>query len=125
MLFDGRAEAVEDELAGAASLKGQIAKQRARLLVPPAATDVAKLAKVYRNGPLGNVTVQTKGSTTRFDFGEWSSAVASRKNDDGSTSYYTIDPGVSGFEFVVGEVRGERVLVTRDMRHEYVFEETK
>ena len=35
--------------------------------------------------------------TTTFDFGEFSSAVASRKND-GTISFLTIDPGLDGFE---------------------------
>jgi hypothetical protein len=50
--------------------------------------------------------------------------VASRKNDDGTTSFITIDPGTDGFEFVVGERAGKRVLVIRDGQHEYVFSET-
>jgi hypothetical protein len=48
--------------------------------------------------------------------------VASRKNPDGSLSFLTIVPGMSGFEFVVGS-GAKRTLVTRDAQHEYVFEE--
>ncbi|MDQ2898539.1 MAG: hypothetical protein M3Y07_01915 [Acidobacteriota bacterium] len=62
-------------------------------------------------------------SVTTFDFGEWKSAVASRKNDDGTVSFITIDPTNLGFEFVVGERAGKRVLVIRDGQHEYVFTE--
>jgi len=40
-----------------------------------------------------------------FDFGEWKSAVASRKNDDGTISFITVDPTIDGFEFVVGAPR--------------------
>jgi len=49
--------------------------------------------------------------------------VASRKNDDGTTSFITIDPGTDGFEFVVGEREGKRALVIRDGQHEYTFTE--
>jgi hypothetical protein len=61
---------------------------------------------------------------TAFDFGEWSSRVASRKNDDGTISMVTIDPTNSGFEFVVGEKTGKRTLTLRDAQHEYIFNET-
>jgi hypothetical protein len=70
----------------------------------------------------GGSAVQLTG-TTVFDFGEWKSTVASRKNDDGTISFITIDPSVSGLEFVVGERSGKRVLIIRDGQHEYVFNE--
>jgi hypothetical protein len=56
-----------------------------------------------------------------FDFGEWKSEVASRRNPDGTTSFITISPGVSGFEFVVGS-GAKKTLTTRDAQHEYTFE---
>jgi hypothetical protein len=49
--------------------------------------------------------------------------MASRKNDDGTISFITIDPTMDGFEFVVGAKAGKRSLVIRDAQHEYVFEE--
>jgi hypothetical protein len=58
-----------------------------------------------------------------FDFGEWRSEVASRKNPDGTVSFLTTVPGAIGFEFVVGTGAG-RTLVVRDAQHEYVFTET-
>ncbi len=57
--------------------------------------------------------------------GEWRSAVASRRNDDGTVSFISIDPTLSGFEFVVADKEGERRLITRDAQHEYVFVEEK
>jgi len=48
--------------------------------------------------------------------------VASKKNPDGSISLITIEPGVSGSEFVVGS-GAKRTLTIRDAQHEYVFEE--
>jgi hypothetical protein len=48
-------------------------------------------------------------------------AGASRKNDDGTTSMVTIDPGVSGFRFVISEGDGKRALILRDAQHEYRF----
>jgi hypothetical protein len=67
--------------------------------------------------------VKTVDGQTVFDFGEWKSAVASRKNDDGSISFITIDPSVGGFEFVVGDEAGKHTLTIRDGQHEYIFTE--
>jgi hypothetical protein len=50
--------------------------------------------------------------------------MASRKNDDGTVSFITTAPSTIGFDFVVGERSGKRVLVIRDGQHEYVFTET-
>ena len=84
---------------------------------------VAGLAPRYTNAALGEVKVVKNGAATLFDVGEWKSAVASRKNDDGTISFITIDPTLEGFEFVVADQGGKRRLVTRDAQHEYVWEE--
>jgi hypothetical protein len=73
---------------------------------------------------VGELTGLNKDGATTFDFGEWKSKVASRKNDDGTISFISIDPTNEGFEFVVGERGGKRVLIIRDGQHEYVFTET-
>jgi CubicO group peptidase (beta-lactamase class C family) len=124
ILFDGKPEAVADVASRAASHKAQIAKDRERLVVPAAPDSVAMLAKHYSSKELGDLAVSTENGVTAFDLGEWRSSVASRKNDDGTTSFITIDPGTDGFEFVVGEREGKRTLVIRDGQHEYAFTET-
>lgn len=45
----------------------------------------------------------------------------SRKNDDGTISFITIDPARPWFRVEVGERTGQRVLIIRDGQHEYVF----
>jgi CubicO group peptidase (beta-lactamase class C family) len=124
ILFDGKPEAVADVASRAAAHKAALAKDRERLVVPAAPDKVAALAKHYSSQELGDLAVETANGVTTFDLGEWKSAVASRKNDDGTTSFITIDPGTDGFEFVVGERSGKRVLVIRDGQHEYTFTET-
>jgi hypothetical protein len=47
----------------------------------------------------------------------------SRVNDDKSISFITADPGLDGFEFVVGTNNGHRTLTTRDGQHEYIYTE--
>jgi CubicO group peptidase (beta-lactamase class C family) len=123
VLFDGKPEAAEDVAARAKALDARIKKDRERLVVPADPTVTAKLAKRYAGKELGTIDVKTKGQNVVFDFGEWASAVASRKNDDGTVSMITVDPGKGGFEFVVGEKDGKRVLTIRDMQHEYVLSE--
>jgi hypothetical protein len=54
-----------------------------------------------------------------FDFGEWKGTVASRKNDDGTTTVVPVDPGVGiRVDFVVADLGSERRLILRDPQHE-------
>jgi len=123
VLFDAKPEAAETVKVGAAQHKADDAKWRERLVVPPAADDASKLAAAYQNEALGRFWVRTQDGATVFDFGPWHSAVASRHNDDGTTSFISIDPTVDGFDFVVGAKDGKRALTVRDNQHEYVFVE--
>ena len=121
VLFDGRPEADADLAANAKSFFAQIAADRKTLVVPANSQEAAKLGAHYRNAALGDLAVQRSGPKTMFDFGEWRSEVASRRNPDGTTSFITISPGVSGFEFVVGG-GAKQTLTLRDAQHEYLFE---
>jgi hypothetical protein len=75
-------------------------------------TPGAGLAPSYENPALGGLRILKEGQSTLFDVGEWKSAVASRKNDDGTISFITIGPTISGFEFVVADKDGQRRLIT-------------
>jgi CubicO group peptidase (beta-lactamase class C family) len=121
--FDGKPEAVGNVDATAANMKVARAKERERLVVPANAELVANLAAHYSSKALGDITVVKASGSTTFDFGEWKSHVASRKNDDGTVSFITTDPTNMGFEFVVAERAGKRALIIRDGQHEYVFTE--
>jgi CubicO group peptidase (beta-lactamase class C family) len=123
ILFDGKPEAVGNIEASAANYKAQLAKERERLVLPASPDLVAKLAGVYSSPALGELAVIKDAGATTFDFGEWKSKVASRKNDDGTISFITTDPTNTGFEFVVAERSGKRALVIRDGQHEYAFSE--
>ena len=123
VVFDGKLEAAGDVASHAATYRAALAKDRERLVVPADPPLAAALARHYSSKELGSLDVLTQDGVTTFDLGEWKSTVASRKNDDGTISFFTIDPGDQGFEFVVGERGGKRVLVIRDGQHEYVFTE--
>lgn len=123
VLFDGKPEAEEMLKVATARRKASIAKERERLVLPADPDAVARLAPHYVSTALGEVNVLKEGTATLFDVGEWKSAVASRKNDDGTISFITIDPTLEGFEFVVADKDGARRLIIRDAQHEYVFQE--
>ena len=123
VLFDGKPEAEEMLKVAASQRKAAIAKERERLVVPADPAAVVKLATRYACNALGDVKVVKEGGATVFDAGEWKSSVASRKNDDGTISFITIDPTLAGFEFVVADKDGKRQLITRDAQHEYLFVE--
>jgi hypothetical protein len=82
------------------------------------------LASDYSSPALGAFRIRLEDGATISDLGKWHSAVASRKNDDGTTSFVSIDPTGGGFNFVVGERDGKRALIIRDARHEYAFVES-
>jgi CubicO group peptidase (beta-lactamase class C family) len=123
VLFDGKPEAEENVAVAARNMKLAVAKERKRLTVPADHAASDKLARRYANAALGEIAVLRKGAETWFDFGEWKSAVASRKNDDGTTSLVTIVPGFGGLAFVMNDK--PRTLTLRDAQHEYLFTEAK
>jgi len=122
VLFDGHPEADALLEADAKSFFATMAADRKLLTIPADASASAKLARQYANASLGEIAVSTSALSTIFDFGEWKSEMASRKNPDGTISFITIVPGVSGAEFVVG-AGPKRTLTIRDAQHEYIFEE--
>jgi CubicO group peptidase (beta-lactamase class C family) len=123
VLFDGKPEAVEDLAKAAENYKAVRAKFRERLVVPADKKETDKLAARYTSPELGELAVRRQGSSTVFDLGEWRSSVASRKNDDGTISFLTIDPGADGFEFVESKRNDKRALIVREGQHEYIFTE--
>ncbi|MRG96152.1 serine hydrolase domain-containing protein [Polyangium spumosum] len=123
VLFNGRPEADAEITTMGKMFFDQLAADRKLLTIPADAAESAKLAAHYTNAALGDVKVSRAGGATTFDFGEWKGEVASRKNPDGSISFLTITPGMTGLEFVVGSGEKKRTLTIRDAQHEYVFDE--
>ena len=123
VLFDGKPEAEINVNAQLTAHAAAVAKERERLLIPADAREAGKLAAHYASAELGELKVDRGNGQTVFDFGEWKSSVASRKNDDGSLSFVTVDPGGAGFELIVTTRKGKRALRILDGQHEYFFEE--
>ncbi|HKU39426.1 MAG TPA: serine hydrolase domain-containing protein [Polyangiales bacterium] len=123
-LFDGKPEAAEDISSSARNERLLIAKQRAKLTLPADPSVIAKLAPRYAEPVLGAIEVRRLNGATLVDVGEWQSTVATRKNDDGTTSLVTIEQGLAGLPLVVGTLPdGKRTLILRDAQHEYRFVE--
>jgi len=101
-------------------MKERIAAERKLLTVPrPGRGREARLALRER---LAREILVTKGDTTVFDFGEFKSEVASRRNPDGSSRSHH-DPGFDGLGVRRRGAADKRTLVFRDAQHEYTFGE--
>jgi CubicO group peptidase (beta-lactamase class C family) len=121
VLFDGEPNA--DEMIASSSKRffTDIEAERKLLVVPADAKLVSELADYYGSDALGDITVSRRENSTVFDFGEWESEVGSRSNPDGTVSFITITPGITGLELVVGSGE-DQTLILLDAQHEYVFE---
>jgi len=118
LLFDGKPEAADQVATAAANRRKFVAAERALMVLPADPVAVAALAPAYRNTALGDLAVAKREDGLVFDFGEWRTDMASRTNADGSLSFYSITPGMSGLEFV--DDKGG--LVMRTAQQEYRFE---
>jgi CubicO group peptidase (beta-lactamase class C family) len=123
ILYDGKPEAAGDVAAQVKRVEAQRIAERKRLTIPAAPADAAKLATAYVSPDLGRLTVERAGPVVRVRTAAWSSEVATRHNDDGTTSLITVDPEIGGLDFVVGAKDGKRTLTTRDGQHAYLFVE--
>ena len=90
--------------------------------LPVPSDAVKKLAQRYSNPELGTIQIRKKSGKVYFHFAHWNTEMALRKNEDGTQSYITINPGKGGFEFVRDDKGGKSALILRDAQHEYRFE---
>lgn len=121
VVFDGKPEADERLMVSIANRKAQAAKTRELLTLPVPADAIRPLAAIYASPELGRMKVSKHGRQVRFQFDHWRSEVALRKNEDGTQSYITIDPGIEGLEFVRDDKAAKPTLILRDSQHEYRF----
>jgi hypothetical protein len=124
LLYDGKPDAEKELNANAAQIDAEIAKERPYLQIPPDPAQVAKLAAHYTSPDLGSIVVSRAGANVIFNFGSWKSEMASRKNDDGTMSFVTTDPGNSGIAFVITPQGSQRGLVIHDGQHVYKYVES-
>jgi hypothetical protein len=94
---------------------------RQLLTLPVPAEAMKVLAARYDSPELGSLRIERKAGKLRFQFAHWNSEVALRKNEDGTQSYWTIDPGIGGIELVRDDKAAKPTLILRDAQHEYRF----
>jgi CubicO group peptidase (beta-lactamase class C family) len=123
LVFDGKLEAEEQLRVVSLQRRIERTKMRERLAIPPHPPAVEQLARRYQNAALGEVVLRRQGVGVVLDAGAWHSKMATRKNEDGTTSLVTIDPTIEDIVFVTGMRDGKRTLVLRDAQHEYEFVE--
>jgi CubicO group peptidase (beta-lactamase class C family) len=123
VVYDGKPEALADVKAASVRIKAQRQAVRERLTMPGDPAVLGNLAARYTNPELGELTVNREAGQTRIKAGVVDSAVATRKNADGTQSLVTIDAGSVGFEVLPGSSNGKRILTIRDSQHEYVYTE--
>ncbi len=125
LMFDGELQAQASATAAAKANREAFAAFRKLLQVPADRDAIAGLAPRYHNAALGDIVVTRKDAKASFDFGSFSSDIATQPQSDGSLAFITIDPVAAGFPFVRAEKDGVRQLIVRDGQHEYVFDEVK
>lgn len=121
VLFDGRPEADERLKVAVANRKAEADKMRQLLTLPVPSDAMKVLAARYDSPELGSLRIERQGGKLRFHFAHWHSEVALRKNEDGTQSYMTIDPGIGGIELVRDDKAAKPTLILRDAQHEYRF----
>jgi len=121
LMYDGKPEAAENVATSEKQIVAAQIAERPRLTVPVPSALASMFASRYTNPDLGPMVVRYDGAGLSFRFNSLASHVAARKNDDGSTSYVTIDPGNDGFEFAFGTGANAKNLLLRDGQHVYTF----
>ena len=121
LLYDGKPEAATDVTIAAARTRAEHDAERARVSVVPDTVAVAALAPEYTSPELGPLKVMRDDKGVRFTFRTISSAMGTRRNDDGTLSFVSIDPTLLFFPLVVGKDGDKPTLKVIDSQHEYKF----
>ncbi|MCM8557333.1 serine hydrolase domain-containing protein [Sphingomicrobium sediminis] len=122
LAFDADEDAADDVDRSVERRKEDLPKFWEDLAIPPAAEAAAVLADRYSNDVLGELTVDRDGERVFFNLPTMRVELATKEEDDGSTSFVVIAPGFVrglGYQLVDG------TLVLRDAQHEYVYEPAK
>ncbi len=126
VLYDGKPEATAMVEAARVRFDADMKSLKADLTIPPDATASAALAGRYVHPNLGTLTVARQDGALTFDFGTLASAMATKRETDGSLSFVTASPELAGLPVVPGKAAdGARTLTIRDSQHEYIYREAR
>lgn len=121
ILFDGKPEASQKLSFRLEQEAAAVAKERAKIDAPDQAW-LTDLVGTYKNASLGTVKVRMDGKKALFDAGEWKSAVARKREDDGTVKLVLVDPPFVGMEFSTTSPNGKKTLTLDASQQTYVFE---
>ncbi len=126
IVYDGKPEAAAMVEAARTRFDADMKSLKGDLTIPPDAIATAALADRYVHPDLGSLTVTKADKTLTFDFGTLSTAMATKRETDGSLSFVTANPEIAGLPVVPGKAAdGSRTLTIRDSQHEYVYREAR
>lgn len=123
LLYDGKPTAEVTVASSVASIETLLAKQRTELTIPADPTVVADLASKYGNSSLGDMVLSNENDRLTLNTGTWSGPLATKVNDDGTTSIVVTEGSAQGFEFIIGKNAEKRTLKLLDAQHSYTFTE--
>ncbi|GEN98913.1 hypothetical protein NSE01_07460 [Novosphingobium sediminis] len=124
VLYDGKPEAQGDADAVVKRIAAEQAEFRSKVQLPGDTAILASLAARYGSPELGTLRLVLEKGYVRGFTPAWNSLMTTRRNDDGTVSLVSIDPGwIGGNEMLIGVANGKRTLTVRDGQHVYVFTE--
>lgn len=124
VLYDGKPEAQGDADAVVKRISAELAEFRSKVQLPGDDKILAALAPRYVSKELGTLRLLPEKGYVRGYTTAWNSLMTTRRNDDGTVSIVSIDPGFLGDNgMLIGVADGKRTLTVRDGQHVYVFTE--
>jgi hypothetical protein len=125
VLYDGQPEAQGDADAMVKRIAAELAEYRSKIQLPADAKVIGALAAKYVSPDLGTLRLVPEKGQVRGFTQAWNSLMTTRRNQDGTVSLVSIDPGWigDGGDMVLGVADGKRTLTVRDGQHVYVFTE--
>jgi CubicO group peptidase (beta-lactamase class C family) len=125
VLFEGAKDVAATRVAFVArERRERTASDLARLDRTPDPAWVRGLAGTYANEFLGRVSlgVGPGGGVFEAPAGEWKSAIAQKREDDGTIKVVLVEPPANGLELVVGGTAARPTLTLHDDQITYVLE---
>lgn len=121
VLYKGKNEAAENVDSIAKSNTAWAAKFRSELTYPIPSSSAGTLIGSYSNPELGSLVIAREGDKMMMRATSMWSEIATKKNEDGTTSVVTISPGSNGFSLLTGSRDGKATVTLNDRQHEYVW----
>ncbi len=122
VLYNGKPEAAEDVTSTVTRRAASEAKFRSQLVYPVPVASSATIIGSYSNPELGPLKISRDGDRLLLRATSIWSELATKPNDDGTTSIVTISPGIGGESMLIGNKNGLVTLTLNDGQHDYVWQ---